>query len=158
MLTLWLARHGEAVDPDLAGSDFDRTLTPEGRRRLTETARFLMAREQPPEMVLHSPLVRARQTAETLAAEMELGPEFVRLERTLAPGVTADSLLSQISKRTWERVLCIGHQPDMGRCLAEMIGGGQVAYFPGTIASIRFDGPIICGAGHLEWLVMPKWF
>lgn len=158
MLTLWLARHGEAIDPDSVGSDFDRTLTPEGRRRLAETARFLISREQPPEAIFHSPLVRARQTAEVLAAEMEVEPTFVRLERTLSPGVTTDSLLSVLASTALERVVCVGHQPDMSRCLAEMIGGGNIAYHPGTIASIRFDGPIMTGTGHLEWLVMPKWF
>ena len=39
MLTLWLARHGEAVDPDEARSDFDRMLTDTGRRRLSALTR-----------------------------------------------------------------------------------------------------------------------
>jgi phosphohistidine phosphatase len=68
MLKLWLARHGEAVDPDEAKSDFDRVLTDSGRRRLSEVTRWLLEREEPPELILHSPLIRAKQTAEAIAS------------------------------------------------------------------------------------------
>lgn len=158
MLTLWLARHGEAVDPDQANSDFDRLLTPSGRRQLSELSRWLLEREQPPELILHSPLVRARQTAETIAEEIAPNFNSVRVENRLAPGVKTEELLSHLASTTTERVLCVGHQPDMSRCLAEMIGGGHLHYSPGTIASVEFAGPIIRGAGTLRWMVNTRWF
>jgi phosphohistidine phosphatase len=158
MLTLWLARHGEAADPDTAPSDFDRALTEKGRRELSAAARWLLEREAPPELILHSPLVRARQTAETIAVECGLDPRDVRVENALAPGIDLDELLRRVAGTVVERILCVGHQPDMSRCLAGMIGGGDIHYSPGTIAAVDFTGPIIRHGGHLRWLTRANWF
>lgn len=156
MFKVWLTRHGEAVDPDRARSDFDRCLTDTGRQSLTQMARWLIKREQPPDLILHSPLVRARQTAETLAAE--LGQPPVQVENRLAPGINTVELLHFLSRTTTERVVCVGHQPDMSRCLAEMIGGGHVMYSPGTVACVEFHGPIVEHGGQLRWISDPRWF
>ena len=158
MLRLWLARHSEAVDPDAAASDFDRSLTPAGRRRIASAVQWLIAREEPPELILHSPLVRARQTAEVIAEEVGVDPTSVRVEQRLAPGVSTEALLAHLSRTAAERVLCIGHQPDMSRCLAEMLGGGHVQFSPGSIACVDFSGPILQGAGTLRWMQDPRWF
>ena len=158
MLKLWLARHGEAVDPDASHSDYSRVLTENGRNQLTELTRWLIGREPAPELILHSPLVRAQQTAEAIAAEIGSDQVVVRMESALAPGVDLDELLRRVSRTTAERILCVGHQPDMSRCLAEMIGGGQIHYSPGTIAGIDFPGPIVRHGGRLCWLAKPDWF
>lgn len=158
MMKLWLARHGEAVDANLASSDFDRVLTVTGRRRLSELASWLMDREETPDLFLHSPLVRARQTAETLAGAFGADPTSIRVENRLAPGIDTDALLASLASTSAERILCVCHQPDVSRCLSELIGGGRISYFPGTIAGIEFTGPIIRSGGHLRWLVDPHWF
>ena len=88
-------------------------------------------------MILHSPLVRARQTAETIAGEVGQGV-IVMEERLLSPGVQTASLLRRLSDSGAKRIVCVGHQPDMSRCLAEMLGGGRHLYSPGTIAGIEF--------------------
>ena len=158
MLTVWLARHGEAVDPDQAGSDFDRSLTEAGRRKLVESTSWLLGREQPPELILHSPLVRARQTAETIASVIDDKSVPIRVENRLAPGIDTDELLRYLSSTTADRILCVGHQPDMSRCATEMIGGGHIQYSPGTIAGMVFSGPIVLSGGRLKWLLDPSWF
>ena len=158
MLRFWLARHGEAVDPDQAHSDFERTLTENGRRRMLEMTRWLREREEPPELILHSPLVRARQTAEAIAGELESAGVTIRVETRLAPGINSEELLRYLGNMTVERVVCVGHQPDMSRCLAEIIGGGNIHFFPGTMASVEFHGPIMRGGGILRWVTDPHWF
>jgi phosphohistidine phosphatase len=158
MFKLWLARHGEAVDPELARSDFYRTLTETGRQQLTGLTRWLIERVEPPELILHSPLVRAQQTAETIAAEIGTDIVTVRLEDALSPGIDVDELLRRVSSMAVERIVCVGHQPDMSRCLADMIGGGMIHYSPGTIAGVEFSGPIVRHGGRLRWLADPQWF
>lgn len=158
MLTLWLARHGEAENLDSSKTDFHRVLTANGRHQVKEMARWLLQREQPPEIILHSPLVRTRQTAETIAEEFGNESLVVRVENALAPGIELQELLRRVSSTDSERILCIGHQPDMSRCLAEMIGGGDIHYSPGTIAGIEFPGPVSRNCGRLRWLVKPGWF
>jgi len=158
MLRLWLARHGEAVDPDEAASDFSRTLTAAGRRKLAEQTQFLISREQPPELILHSPLVRAEQTAQVIADEIGADRVTVKVELALSPGIDVDDLLRRVAKTTAERIVCIGHQPDMSRCLAEMIGGGSMHFSPGTVAGVDFQGPIVRHGAYLRWLIDPHWF
>jgi phosphohistidine phosphatase len=156
-MILWLGRHGEAVDADVAGSDFARTLSSAGRQQVSQLARWLLAREESPELILHSPLVRARQTAETIAGE--IGNGVVVLEESLlAPGFSTAALMRRLDESGIRRVACIGHQPDIGRSLAEITGGGRATISPGTIAGIEFYGPTVPGAGSLRWLADPGWF
>ena len=156
-MKLWLGRHGEAVDADLATSDFDRVLSGFGRHQVAEMTRWMLLREPAPELILHSPLVRARQTAQTIAAEIREGT-VVMEEPLLAPGFQTALLLRRLADSGVSRIVCIGHQPDIGRSLAEMIGGGRAQVSPGTIAGIEFHGAVTLGAGSLRWLADPFWF
>ncbi|MBS0205031.1 MAG: histidine phosphatase family protein [Planctomycetes bacterium] len=156
-MKLWLGRHGEAVDADASGSDFNRVLSPYGRQQVSQLARWLMTREPAPELVLHSPLVRARQTAETIAGEIP-GGAVVLEESLLSPGFSTASLLHRLKESGVDRVVCIGHQPDIGRSLAEMTGGVRALISPGTLAGIEFHSALTSGIGSLRWLADPSWF
>ena len=156
-MKLWLGRHGVAVDADAASTDFDRPLSGFGRQQVSQLARWLLTREPPPELVLHSPLVRARQTAETIAGEIAGGVVILE-ESLLAPGFSTAALLHRLKESGVNRVVCIGHQPDIGRSLSEMTGGGRTLISPGTIAGVEFNGPTTIGAGSLRWLADPAWF
>ena len=156
-MKLWLARHGEAIDPDHSSSDHARQLTELGRRQVSQLTRWLLEREEVPELILHSPLVRARQTAETIAGEV--GAEAIVLEEPLlSPGIQTASLLRRLSDSGAKRIVCVGHQPDMSHCLAEMLGGGRHLFSPGTMAGVEFGSVITAGAGSLRWLADPFWF
>ena len=156
VLKLWLGRHGEAMDPDTARSDFERTLTSSGRRQVSELARWLLGRESAPELVLHSPLVRARQTAETIAEA--IGGSVVLMEDSvLSPGFSTASLINRLHNAGVSKVVCIGHQPDIGRCLTDLTGT-RAYVIPGTLAGIEFQGAPAIGSGALRWLADPFWF
>ncbi len=157
LLKLWLGRHGEAVDVDMSGTDFDRRLTDYGRQQVAQTARWLLSREPAPELVLHSPLIRAKQTAEVIANEIR-GGAVVMEESLLAPGFSTMALLNRLANSGVSRVVCIGHQPDIGRSLAEITGGGRAMISPGTLAGIEFHGRPAIGAGSLRWLIDPFMF
>ncbi|MDX1965792.1 MAG: phosphohistidine phosphatase SixA [Planctomycetaceae bacterium] len=157
MLEVWIMRHGEAADPDQAASDAERPLTELGRRQVGGLARWLMARTAPPERILHSALKRARQTANLFADELQ-ALDLLQESAVMAPGMTAQRLLQELAATADSRVLCVGHQPDIGRCVAEMIGGGRFTIAPGFCAAITFRGPIVVGAGSLQWVCDPDWF
>ena len=156
-MKLWLVRHGDATDPDHGSSDHARQLTDMGRRQVSQLTRWLLEREDAPELILHSPLVRARQTAEAIAGEISEGA-IVMEERLLSPGVQTANLLRRLSDSGAKRIVCVGHQPDMSHCLAEMVGGGRHLYSPGTIAGVEFGSVVTPGAGGLRWLADPFWF
>ena len=71
-MDLYLLRHGLAVplDPASFAKDSERPLTPEGRRKLEEVARAMVAMELAFDLVLSSPYLRARQTAELVVAAL----------------------------------------------------------------------------------------
>ncbi len=124
---------------------------------MRELVAWLLTREPGPELILHSPYVRARQTAETIAQVVGAGVVILE-EPLLAPGVQTASLLRRVADSGMQRVACVGHQPDMSRCLAEMLGGGRVHFSPGTIAGIEFSEAVAIGAGDLRWLAPSSWF
>lgn len=154
---LWLMRHGEAVSADEAVSDFERALSAAGRQQVSRLGSWLKTRVAPPDLILHSPLRRTCETAQRLREE--LGGEIpCQASGLLAPGLRCDELLKHLSAGTSERVVCIGHMPDISRCLAEMLGGGRFAIAPGTIAGIEFPHIITPGGGLLRWMLPPEWF
>src|SRR5438552_7996333 len=65
-MNLYILRHGLAVEPGTPGDaqDADRPLTPKGERKLWQIADAMQALELSFDLILSSPCVRARQTAE----------------------------------------------------------------------------------------------
>jgi phosphohistidine phosphatase len=156
-MRLWLMRHGEAADPDGFGSDDERTLTERGRRQVAAVATWLAGRTELPDAIWHSPLVRTRETAETVAAAWGAGVT-VQVSPELAPGMRLSSLLKELAEAGREHVLCIGHQPDIGAAIEAALGGGRFQVAPGTIACLHFPGELVREAGVLEGYLHPGWF
>ena len=68
-MELYLLRHGTAEDATAKTPDEDRALTPDGREKLQAVLRRARGADVKPSVILSSPLLRARQTAE-IAAEV----------------------------------------------------------------------------------------
>jgi phosphohistidine phosphatase len=118
---LYIVRHGPAEDHAASGSDFDRALTASGRDRVRHVARALTEAEEAPHVILSSPLVRALQTAEILAAAIKL-EQPVEVRRELSPGGDARALVSEQIDAQAKRVMIVGHEPDLSD-LAAYLGG-----------------------------------
>jgi phosphohistidine phosphatase len=86
-MELFLLRHGPAVERGTRGFDDDsmRPLTPKGRRQLRKTATAMQKLELHFDLILSSPLVRTRQTAEIVAAGLNL-KQRLKFSNALAPG------------------------------------------------------------------------
>ena len=154
---LWLMRHGQAEDPDQAGSDDERALTDQGRKQVSATALWLRERAAAPTLIWHSPLKRTEETAHTVAEA--LGWQGVpEPNLLLAPGMSAARLLAAVAASGHKNVLCVGHQPDIGAAITEILGGGRFSVAPGTIAALDFPSVIAPGNASLRWYVDPSWF
>ncbi len=123
---LLLLRHGIAEERGGGRADEERALTDRGRRRTEAVARRLADLGLVVDRLLSSPLVRARQTAE-IAVAAGLAPGLA-LWGGLAPG--ADplprlqewcSIPSPAGQAPWSLGL-VGHEPDLGRLAARLIG------------------------------------
>jgi phosphohistidine phosphatase len=121
-MRVYLVRHAEAEPGE---PDELRTLTPHGRRQAKELGQRFARRGIRPEAVLSSPLLRARQTADAIAAEAGVGAEP---DERLAPGATAEEVRAAVTGRG-DTVVVVGHQPDCGQ-IAAAISGEPAPEFP----------------------------
>ena len=149
---LTIIRHAWAEDPGPGVDDFHRRLTKPGRKRFEKFVRRLGKVGLGFDLIATSPLIRCRETAEILAAELDDEAPIVVVD-ALAPGSDWPSLVEWTISRDAARVAWVGHAPCVGRLAALTIGDGSatIRMSKGAVASIRLDD----GIGHpgeLEWL------
>jgi phosphohistidine phosphatase len=151
-LNLYLVRHGLANWPSWPGSDAERPLTPEGERIIRAEGAALARLGLRPDLVLHSPLVRARQTAELLAEALGLA-DRVRAHELLSPGFDHKALKKLLRQHAkLDALMLVGHAPDMAN-VVEKITGGAVKIKEGTMAHVKIEKPDGAPEGTLIWLV-----
>jgi phosphohistidine phosphatase len=156
-MQLWLVRHAVAAERDeFDGPDAERPLTDKGRRRFREFCDWLTGETPMPRAILASPLVRAIETADVLAKAAGLKKSDIISTELLAPGVDLKALLGFVREQSADFVALVGHEPDMSRCLSEILGGGEFAFGKGFVAAVEFTSTPAIGAGRLRWFVGPK--
>ena len=114
-MRLHLCRHAEAAPGE---PDELRELTPRGVEQAQDLGERLAELEDPPQLVVSSPLLRARQTAAEIGRA--LGAP-VQVAEELAPGATIDSLRSAVDGQNGP-VAVVGHQPDCSEIAYAVIG------------------------------------
>ena len=158
-LELYLIRHGIAAERgDQYPDDSKRPLTTQGIARLRKEARALDELGVNFELILTSPLARARQTADTLAETMKSKPTVTPLDALEPAGSPAD-VIQELGKhvRNKSRVALIGHEPDIGELAARLIAArAPLAFKKGAIARIDFEVLPPKGHGQLAWFLPPK--
>jgi phosphohistidine phosphatase len=157
-----LFRHGIAVDAQEAADkgikEHDRPLTRPGIARTAEAVEGLHALVKSVDLIAHSPLVRARQTADILAKAY---PSARRVEtRTLRPGTAAETLAQFVAQRASsgapDTVILVGHEPDLSLWAAWATTGERRSLFSLKKAGaclIEFEGKPQAAAGRLLWLL-----
>ena len=107
-----------------------------------------------PEAILTSPLVRARQTAEIVATELNLSSRLTEDVR-LGPGFGLGELAAILDSHSNSRALMlVGHEPSMSDVVGELTGGTRVVIKKGGLA--RVDLSHVVGLeGELVWLIPP---
>src|SRR5438132_8138878 len=159
-MELVFLRHGQAADrEDWKGDDADRPLTAEGVDRTKEVVRGLRALKVRPDVILSSPLLRARETGE-IAKKGLITDAKVELAEELAPAASPDRLISRLGDLADKPVvLCVGHEPHISTTLSAMVSGKTAASFDikkAGVCCIRFTGIPKAGTGTLLWLLPPK--
>jgi phosphohistidine phosphatase len=152
-LNLYLVRHGLATWPAGAwpGSDAERPLTPEGERIIRAEGAALARLGLQPDLILHSPLLRARQTAELIAEALGLA-DRAQAHDLLSPGFDHKALKELLHEHAGrEALMLVGHAPDMGK-VVEKITGGAVKIKEGAVACVKIDKPDGTPEGTLFWL------
>jgi phosphohistidine phosphatase len=155
---LYLVRHAIAeARGDAWPDDRKRPLTEEGMSRFRKSARGLSRLGVSLDVILTSPLVRARQTADILGGVFEQRPHIVAVE-SLIPGESYQSLLTDLekhSKRT--QIALVGHEPGIGELAARLAGSRHPFEFKkGAVCRIDVDSLPPGGPGKLRWFLTPR--
>jgi phosphohistidine phosphatase len=155
---LYLIRHAIAEERgDAWPDDAKRPLSDEGTSRMRKAARGFERLGVSLDLVLTSPLVRARQTAEIVAAVMPQRPSIVTVD-ALAPGGGYAALAAELEKHGRKnRIALVGHEPDIGELAARLIGSRHAFEFKkGAICRIDVDEVPPAGPGELRWFLTPR--
>ena len=98
-MNLYLLRHGIAAEPGLAGfqPDSERPLTAKGENRLRTAVRAMEKLELSFDLMLSSPFLRAKQTAETITRNFKLRKKLA-FSDDLTPTGNPRLLIQQLNR------------------------------------------------------------
>ena len=107
-----------------------------------------------PDVIVTSPLVRARRTAEIVAEALGLGERLVE-DDSLAHGFNVRALgRIAAAHPEAEQLMVVGHEPEFSATVSALIGGGEVVMKKGGLARVDLpDGSL--KRGVLAWLLTP---
>lgn len=156
--TIYIVRHGIAEDVAPTRLDADRRLTAAGIDKTRQAARGMKKIGVRPDAILTSPLRRADETARIVAGVLDDVP--VRQTMALAPGGDFGELIRECSKTPKpDRVMVVGHQPDLGTLASWLTTGDpQAAFLPfrkAGIAMVEVSGSLQHLHGRLHWFLTP---
>ncbi len=150
-MKIYLVRHGEALSSE---ADPQRPLSPKGKTEVQRLAEFLARSKLPVPQIIHSPKLRAQQTAEILAtalnAQITLSPSILDSEAEVYPVM---SMLPSLSSDT----MLVGHLPMMAKLVSALVVHDEnffpiTNYSPGTVVCLEdYEGRWI-----INWVLPPS--
>lgn len=155
-MILYLMRHAHAgTVRDNPVLDAKRGLLEEGKTQCTLMARALVTLKAQIDVVVSSPLKRARQTAQFVATEIGCD-EPVEAVEALAPGASYAQFLDLLAEYSdHDGMLAVGHNPQIFQFLGKLItgnGGAAIRMRKGSIACVDLSHH----PPRLQWLVDPR--
>ena len=160
-MRVYFVRHGKAEEATPGRPDFERGLTDKGLEDARKVAEHLGRAGVRWELVLTSPLLRAKQTAAVLAEAGLVGE--IEQDYGLAPGGALSGLLARLlaqRDRGGGDLALVGHLPSLVDWAEELIWGeahSQMILKPGGVIGIELPaGGTLRGACELFLLVSPK--
>ena len=156
-MKLLLIRHAAAVPRGTPGvPDDDRPLTRDGKAKFRVAARGLARFTRRPDVLLTSPLPRARVTAKIAAHAFEHTAPTIEL--ALAHS-SVDGIVAALKTHPpGARIALVGHEPLLGALLGRLLGttqGEQLTLQKGGAALVDLpNGPE--ATGSLRWFLKPR--
>ncbi|MFM2198153.1 MAG: phosphohistidine phosphatase SixA [Verrucomicrobiota bacterium] len=139
-MQLILLRHGKAGCSS-AGGDFFRELEEKGHEQARHAARILAAADLLPDLVLSSPVIRAKQTAISFTTATGMpGPIFLDW---LSCGMSPETALAELGHfPEFKRIMIVGHEPDFSRLVSHCLGGtADIEVRKGSVTCIDLRPP-----------------
>ena len=156
-MELFVLRHAIAADRGEHAEDAARPLTRGGEAKLRKIVQSFGALEVAVEVIVTSPLVRARQTADIVGEHLRTP---VIADDRLCAGATPSDFVAALHAHASQRdVMVIGHEPDLSGLIATLVTGEATAEFrlkKAGLARITVQSLRAGRCGQLQWLLWPK--
>jgi len=137
--TLILIRHAHALSryESAVPTDSARMLSAQGRQKALQSAQDLLARQEKPQIILTSPLLRALQTAQ-IASEVLNAPVKQQpiLDGFHPDAQVRDFLLGELTR--YDCILAVGHNPCITYVTA-LLCGQVYPFAPASFALLRAE-------------------
>lgn len=139
-MRLYFLRHGAAEDASKYKNDRERPLTKVGLEAIKHETHNLKKLPIKFDIIIHSPYIRAKQTASALAHELHMKDKLCE-DEALSSGCNAENLLAMLELyKDYKNVLLVGHEPDFGLILGNLLDlKGTLPLKKGGLAAIDLD-------------------
>ncbi len=134
-MKLYLIQHGEAKSEE---EDPERSLTTKGEKEILAVSKVAEGLRIRPSKIYHSGKLRAKQTAETIAAVLKIPDSLVRSAPGLNPNDDIHVWTERISKDN-EDLMLVGHLPFLEKLTSLLLCGDERA----RLVLFRY-GAIVC--------------
>jgi phosphohistidine phosphatase len=157
--TLYVLRHGKSKRGPEFDTDFERSLAPRGQRDASVVGRLLRSFNPPPQLIVASPAIRARETAELVAAELD--EPALQLDEGLYGAYGSELLLTvQQLPAEVDAVVLVGHNPGLEGLVDELANTDEAILKTCSLAVLHAEEEswrdVIPGSCRLVKLIHPK--
>lgn len=148
-MIVYFLRHGIARAAARGEHDSERPLTDEGRAQLRKVANLTRVK---PDEVVTSPYRRAIESADTVLAELNMGPDRW-LSAALEPGSTPQKLWDEIQTFRADSLLVVSHEPLLSSAISWFLGSTRemIQMSQATLVAIEFQTR--APQGILRWML-----
>jgi phosphohistidine phosphatase len=141
-------------------SDRERPLAPRGIKAAKRMGRAITRIGAAPDLILSSPAVRARSTAE-LAAKAGGWSGPIEIVASFYGGMWNDVVDGVLGVgRSVDRIMVVGHEPTWSELVSVLTGGGCVAMPTAAVAHVALIGQhwseLGPGSAELRWHLTPR--
>lgn len=126
---------------------------------MRKAARGLKRLKVLPELILSSPLPRAKQTAQILVDALGSRIPLTEVPALTPSGKRADVYRQITAHKTIESLMLVGHQPSLGEIAGEIVWGSTGCYIElkkGGVCAIDVERFLPTPGGTLVWLLTPS--
>lgn len=161
MLELYIIRHGLAGKSlEDEAMDHERPLKKKGKEQMKEIAKGLQKLKIGFDVVVTSPLLRSKESAEIVNAHCSNTKE-VTVTDLLRPGTSSYvNLIKFLNKlKDPEKVAIIGHEPFLSGFASYCLTNNRhslMSLKKGGVLKLEMDGLLVPGKCMLSWLVEPR--
>jgi phosphohistidine phosphatase len=157
-MNIYLIRHAIAEEEAPEKEDSQRELTEKGAKKMRQIAKGLRKLGVELDVVLTSPYLRAKQTADILNDVFKIKQE-VAVTDQLAPMGDPDLLIAEINEKySVDSIALVGHEPYLSALvslLAAQAAPVEMTFKKGGVCRLAADDLHHTRRATIEWLLTP---